>query len=289
MSLAALFFPISGETGTIVRVETSLGNFSLNLFDETTPDTVANFLNYVISGRYEDSIVHRSEPNFVIQGGGWMINRESNSLARIQTDDSIPNEFNISNTRGTVAMAKLPTDPDSATSQWFINLTDNLSLDSSNGGFTVFGEVLGNGMDVVDAIGTLPKVALSQSIPDLPVNGFNGSTVTIANLVVVRFFVLPNVYDEIEERLIVSVDAQEIGQLRVAFSVLSVEEGLIQALSDTVETLSAAFNGMASFDPQSARLNIPEIAVNGEIAFRDVEFVLIDSEQLIFKLESIGN
>jgi cyclophilin family peptidyl-prolyl cis-trans isomerase len=141
---------LPGET--VVRFTGNGGEeFDIELFGADAPLTVRNFLNYVESGRYDASIIHRTVPGFVIQGGGFALN--GTRLQPVVTDASVKNEPGISNLRGTVAMAKLGGNPNSATSQWFINLADNSAiLDAQNGGFTVFGRVLGNGMAVVDRI-----------------------------------------------------------------------------------------------------------------------------------------
>lgn len=173
-------------TGKVAKFdlrENSIGAGEINvlLFDQTglgAPITVTNFLNYVNDGDYINTIIHRSIPNFIIQGGGFTVN--NSTVNRVPTDAPIPNEFssNRSNTRGTIAMAKLGDNPNSATSQWFFNLGDNASnLDNQNGGFTVFGQVLlGNNLTTIDAIASLPIVNGSNIDPaftDLPVNIFN--------------------------------------------------------------------------------------------------------------------
>jgi cyclophilin family peptidyl-prolyl cis-trans isomerase len=140
-----------------VLISTSLGDIEIELLEDDAPQTVANFLNYIDNNLYDSTFVHRSVPDFVVQGGGFTF-IDGQALA-VESFPTIENEFKISNTRGTVAMAKLGGDPDSATSQWFINVTDNAdSLDDNNGGFTVFARVVGDGMDIVDAINALPRV-----------------------------------------------------------------------------------------------------------------------------------
>ena len=137
---------------TIVNFQTPLGNFDVQLYDTAAPITVANFLNYVNSGRYEDSFFHRLVPGFVLQGGGYTYD---GTFGQVEEFGPIQNEFDSSrsNLRGTLAMAKLGGDPDSATSEFFFNLANNsANLDAQNGGFTVFAEVMGNGMDVVDLL-----------------------------------------------------------------------------------------------------------------------------------------
>ncbi|KAF7775032.1 hypothetical protein PCIT_a1122 [Pseudoalteromonas citrea] len=156
--ISALLGTSSTAFATIVEFQTSKGSFQVNLFDQTTPITVKNFLRYVEQGRYSDSIIHRSLPNSVLQGGGFKY--EGNiPLDKIATYAPITNEPKLSNLRGTIAMAKLPREPNSATSQWYFNVTDNSSsLDPGNGGYTVFGQVTTEeGMAVIDKISNLER------------------------------------------------------------------------------------------------------------------------------------
>lgn len=166
--------PIAANA-TIVRVETVLGNFDINLYDNATPATVANFLGYVQNGDYSDSIFHRSVTSFIVQSGGFRTDLNA-QVTNIPTNPAVTNEPVYSNVRGTIAMAKLGSDPNSATSQWFINLSNNAAnLDDQNGGFTVFGEVTGAGMDVIDALAALPKFAFALPFDELPLQNYNGT------------------------------------------------------------------------------------------------------------------
>jgi cyclophilin family peptidyl-prolyl cis-trans isomerase/chitodextrinase len=140
-------------TPNLVRLTTSMGDILLELVDDA-PITTENFLQYVEDGFYDGTIFHRVAPDFAIQGGGFLPGLEKLEGLR----DPIVNEFSAdrSNVRGTVAMAKIGGDPDSATSQFFVNLEDNSeNLDNQNGGSTVFATVI-EGMDVVDAIAAVP-------------------------------------------------------------------------------------------------------------------------------------
>jgi VCBS repeat-containing protein len=142
----------------VVSLNTNFGPIVMELFKEDTPITVDNFLNYVNDGDYTNSIFHRSDPDFVIQGGGFTTSSEyfssTSQFTEIDTDDAIENEPGISNLLGTVAMAKISGDADSATSQFFVNLGDNSFLDSEDyDSFTVFAQVLD--MTTVDAIAAL--------------------------------------------------------------------------------------------------------------------------------------
>jgi cyclophilin family peptidyl-prolyl cis-trans isomerase len=179
---ALLALPVMATADTVL-IETPQGNIEIELLTEDAPNTVANFLNYIDSGKYTNSFIHRSIPGFVIQGGGFTFN--GSNAPGIIPFASVENEFKVSNTRGTVAMAKLSDQPDSATSQWFINLADNSeSLDNQNGGFTVFARVIGNGMEVADAINQLEIIDASGSFTNLPVIDYQtGNFLTEANLV----------------------------------------------------------------------------------------------------------
>ena len=130
-----------------VKFRTSAGPINVELFDAAAPIAVANFYEYATSGRYDNTIFHRLAPNFVLQGGGFSFNDATNTFPSVSTDPTIQNEFSAtrSNLASTVAMAKLGGDPNSASSQFFFNLGNNsANLDSQNGGFTVFGKIVGS-------------------------------------------------------------------------------------------------------------------------------------------------
>jgi peptidyl-prolyl cis-trans isomerase A (cyclophilin A) len=137
-----------------VIIETNKGYITVELDDEKAPVTVANFLAYVDSGHYKDTVFHRVIRDFMIQGGNFTVD-----MAPKKTGEPIKNEAanGLQNQRGTIAMARTSV-VDSATSQFFINLKDNNFLDhrdnSDRGfGYAVFGKVI-DGMDVVDQIGS---------------------------------------------------------------------------------------------------------------------------------------
>src|SRR5262245_11677260 len=143
---AALVLTCVGNAqGTVVRFVTSSGNVDVRLYNSLTPNSVTNFMNYVTTNKYNGSFIHRvpqqqtgGTSNFVVQGGGFLLNNSIFAAAGITTNPPIGDEFNISNTRGTLAFAK---NAQGATSQWFFNIGDNSFLDAQN--FTVFGRVLG--------------------------------------------------------------------------------------------------------------------------------------------------
>ena len=141
-----------GSANPRVSFDTSKGKIVIELFEDKAPKTVANFLQYVKSGHFDGTIFHRVIPGFVIQGGGFTAD-----MTQKPTKPPIQNEADngLKNSRGTLSMART-SDPNSASSQFFVNLKDNASLDhrgkSAQGwGYAVFGQVV-EGMDVVDQI-----------------------------------------------------------------------------------------------------------------------------------------
>lgn len=151
-----------------VEIETNKGTLVLELFPEESPKTVANFLSYVKAGHYDGTIFHRVIPSFMIQGGGF-----TSEMQQKSTQDPVENESDngLANDRGTIAMART-SNPHSATSQFYINVVDNSSLNySSRGwGYTVFGKVV-EGMDVADAIAKVPtgRQGPMEGVPREPV------------------------------------------------------------------------------------------------------------------------
>ncbi|MFY8222221.1 MAG: peptidylprolyl isomerase [Pirellulales bacterium] len=184
IALLCLLAAGPASANPVVRFTISGASFDVLLYQDTAPITVANFLRYVDAGEYAGTVIHRSIPGFIWQGGGFDLAGDPPQAVPIPTFAPIANEFGASNIRGTIAMAKTPEfdesgnpipggGPDSATSQWFFNLADNsANLDNQNGGFTVFGEVVGTGMDVVDLVATLPTGDFSADL------GFYGNNFT---------------------------------------------------------------------------------------------------------------
>lgn len=163
-------FGLPEGTG-IVEFTTGMGSICMEMFRDEAPATVQNFIDYLNRGDFDDTIVHRRSSGFVIQGGAFR--SEGDLLSVVPSDSPVTNEpctadidigggnFICSergNEVGTVAMAR-SSGVNSATNQWFINLADNRGapafLDTQNQGFTVFGKVLGDGMDIANAIDAL--------------------------------------------------------------------------------------------------------------------------------------
>lgn len=160
------------QAGTFVQFRTVLGTLEVELYDQDKPVTVQNFLRYVQSGAYSNLFFHRALPKFVLQGGGFTVSNPASTadfsnFGTVTNFGTITNEYLVgtrySNTYGTIAMAKLGSDPNSASSQWFFNLADNsANLDNQNGGFTVFGRLLG-GTNVLNNISSRSKLNAAQT------------------------------------------------------------------------------------------------------------------------------
>jgi cyclophilin family peptidyl-prolyl cis-trans isomerase len=174
---------IAYGTAPVVTLQTNYGSIVVEMLPGNAPGTVANFLNYVNDGDYINSIVHRSDPGFVIQGGGFTtsstIFSDTSQFTSVPADAPITNEFGLSNTLGTMAMARLGGQVNSATNQWFINLGDNSFLDSVDEGFTVFGNVLD--ITSVDAIVAVPIQQEASPFAELPVDT-DGTLVVIQSV-----------------------------------------------------------------------------------------------------------
>lgn len=170
VATTTLLLMTAPSLATVVVFETSQGEIEVNLFDNATPATVANFLTYVNAGSYNTTVIHRSIPGFIIQGGGFTFN--GNSLDEIDNNGTVINEPVYSNVAGTIAMAKVAGNPDSATNQWFFNVADNSdNLDFQNSGFTVFGQVT-SGMENLEAIQNLTHCG------ELPLDDFTAAQCT---------------------------------------------------------------------------------------------------------------
>lgn len=165
--LIVLLLPIISYAEPFVIIKTNMGNIEVELNQQQAPISTANFLNYVDSGFYSNTVFHRVIPNFMIQGGGF-----TRGLAKKITQEQIRNEAanGLKNERGTLAMARTGV-VDSATSQFFINHANNQFLNhrsktSQGYGYAVFAKVT-MGMDVVDAIASV-TTGRKKGMSDVP-------------------------------------------------------------------------------------------------------------------------
>ena len=193
--LSPTLFAQTSGTNPIARFHTDLGDIDVALLQDIAPNNVANFLGYVNPGIYDNSFIHRSVPAFIIQGGGYaFVNNQATALVQ---HAAVVNEFHISNTRGTIAMAKLSGDPNSATNQWFFNESDSNApnLDTQNGGFTVFGRIISSsGLSTMDTIAAVPIFNAGAPFDSLPLRNYTSGNIQDANLVhVIWIKVVPQI------------------------------------------------------------------------------------------------
>lgn len=164
---------------TQVKVDTNMGAFVIELNAKAAPKTVENFLAYVKSGFYKNTLFHRVIPNFMIQGGGFVMGMEEKDT---RAPIALESRNGLSNVRGTIAMART-NDPNSATSQFFINVRDNRFLDANQAqdgnGYAVFGKVV-SGMSTVDAIARVKTHSVGY-YDDVPIRD-----VVIKNMSVIK-------------------------------------------------------------------------------------------------------
>jgi len=286
----------SAQANTLVRVSTTFGDFTLELFDDVAPVTVRNFLNYVERGAYNGTYFHRLDAGFVLQGGGYRLIPYEGPLP-VPADPPIVNEFRESNVRGTVAMAKFDGDPNSATSEWFVNLADNsANLNVQNGGFTVFGRVLGDGMNVMDAINLLPVFALGNVQSQIPLHSTEASDeLTVDNFVTMNAEVVQRyssslaVFETQSGLLMASVDGgATLGAFSVNLSLQPQLPGTVFRLNaDSLVRLAIRPIGMATYADNKLRIPTLEVNENGNVrVLRNVVLALTDASQWLFSLES---
>jgi len=250
LALAVVAMSPTTSRATVVRFNSVVGSFDVRMYDTATPLTVANILNYVNDGDFVDSIVHRAENSytqqpdgsfvanpFVIQGGNWSL-PDGGVLTQIPSDPPVLNEPGISNLRGTMALARQSGVVNSGTNNWFVNTGDNEFLDNVDQGFTVFGRVVNEGMEVVDAISFMQQATIRNQFNQLlgetfPVHGDTSSGISRENFVL---------FTSVEELDIPDGDADFDGDVD-GTDFLYWQRGY-----GTVSDMAADFNGDAAVD-----------------------------------------
>lgn len=288
LSSFVFLMPILSHAIPVACFTSNSGNFCMKLLDRQAPETVSNFINYINSGAYTNGIFHRSVPGFVIQGGGYKLvnNANGTSISAVTTFAPVLNEYAVSNTRGTVAMAKVANDPNSATSQWFVNLSNNAAnLDSQNGGFTVFAKILYNGMDVFDAIARLPIVNLnlnfSLDFSTTPALSFNSQQVTLAVTSSVQLRDVTAVFEN--DRVTFAVDTGNNEFYDVTMLMIATQPLMVFQLekADPITVMDKPAN-IATFSYQANQLLIPSVQVDATTVVNDVRMTLSDPVRLQF-------
>lgn len=227
---AVVVCPLQATEPVQVQIETSLGDIQIELYPDRAPKTVENFLAYVKNGHYEGTVFHRVIQDFVIQAGGRQRDlRVKDTLPPIP----IESDNGLSNDEYTVAMSRKP-DPDSATSQFFVNTAgDNQSLNRDQCpdgyGYTVFGKVV-SGMDVVDQIESVPTRSVAD--PDFP-------AIALGNVPVEPILILKA---SMVEGAVVAVDEEEESKGNVD------EDADKKSLSETPKAAPQAASGETTND-----------------------------------------
>ena len=293
----------------LVRVSSTYGDFTVELLQDRAPATVQNFLGYVDRGDYSRVVVHRLDHDFVIQMGSHRWNGDcSNGVlppacgpVNIPSQATVPNEPGVSNTAGTLAMAKIAGLPDSATSQWFINLRDNSNpLDTTEEGYTVFGQILGDGMDAPLRVNQLPDtVNMAMGVETLPirdpataVGGPSEKNLVLMNVWRVdRHSSSLHVFEFRTGVLSTYVDAGELGRMSLLLKVVgnTGTDTIFELDPTSLIPLAITPEAMATFSADDQRLRIPAVEVNdhGQVVIaHNVVLRLIDPNTWRFVLES---
>ncbi len=302
-------------TGTLVRFDVNnaapLDEIYVELFDQTgperartTPETVANFLQYVDGGFYEGTFIHRSVPGFVVQGGGFIANGAyPPDIKNVEQFAPVVNEPGNTNIRGTIAMAKLGSDPNSATNQWFFSLADNsANLDNQNGGFTAFGRVLGNGMAAVDAIAAVPRFQYASPFDTVPIRDvpdaiaypeaeYTNAPADTATLTADQFVRFPSIVRVGELVYTVSTTAPQLvtptiesdGSLKLVYAAGASGSGTVTVRAASVYDASHFVD-----DTFDVIVGAPENPFNGIVGISDAEFIVSASNGTSFDTTAIG-
>jgi len=293
---------LDADTESAVKVATNLGSFNMALYDSAAPQTVANFLAYVNdpdeAENFSSSLIYRSDPGFVIQGGGFK-QVSSSQFTTIPSKPSPLNEPGIPNMRGTVSMAKIDGLPNSASSDFFVNLANNASnLDNQNGGFTVFGRMAG-GMLVPDLIALLPRSTLNATIDGQSASLSNfprtaevppGNVVihSISQIPALSFAVTANSHPAVVEAFIsegtLQLSGLSPGASLITYTVTDVDGNVLtRQLNVTVEqtlaqwlsasSLPAGDQGITADADSDGLSNLEEFAFFGNLTGSDAEGV----------------
>ncbi len=290
----SLFTALTVRANPVACFNSVSGQFCIELFEAQTPITTSNFISYINSGAYTQGIFHRSVPGFVIQAGGYKIATASDnqpSLFPVNTLPPIDNEFGISNTRGTVAMAKIADNPNSATSQWFVNLKDNsLNLDHTNGGFTVFGQIVFDGMNVVDTIARLPVVGINQILDEIPLLNYDATQpVTLDNLVRisdVKITDVTGIFHADNLNFPVDIGPDSPGYHVILKLIQDSPDFIFELDSTSIEALPTKPANTAIFSAQDGLLTIPTVMIGPNITVKNVVMQRSDPRSYQFQLKN---
>jgi len=261
--------------------------------------TGGNFLNYVRSGRYNRTFIHGATGGAIVLGGGYTFDSCNAGPQPIDLDPPIPLEATgLSNLDGTIAAWHPSTEPNNATSQWLINVGNDPELDTLNGGYAVFGKVLGDGTAVVSQIanGNPVRLGFFEETPTInyPETNVNCQQFSRDNLILVYMSVIDDdrlaatgSYQPGSRTLSLSIDLGVDGFKQLEFEVDADSTPVtLSPQLETAITLPAPVPNMASYNRISGKLTIPSIAVDGDVLYRNIEFMLDDPATNRFVLQA---
>lgn len=298
--LVLFTFAGSSFAATIVNVQSNLGNFTLELYEDRAPATVAHFLANIEAGNYQFTMVHQVTSVWV-SGGSYFYNSCSTGPEPVNALPAISVESTgLRNDNGTIGMVRSADDASTVSEQWVINLADNENVFDPNERPVVFGEVI-EGLETVNIIADqwLVPMDVSPSVPTINYNGLsvNCNVFNRDNVVKVAMDIESvdppasdepaNYFDEATSLLNIKVDAGSEGLLSLSLQLQATDpEVVVQAQPESVVALEEAVDGMAIFDAETGELSIPELVIDGETAYSNLVFLLTDQDNLFFTLQS---
>ncbi len=264
-------FGVPGVTGQIVQFNTSLGRINVEMLATDAPRNVSNFLSYVAKTAYDNTLIHRVDPlngvvAAIVHGGGYPANPLPPAPAPILRNPPVPLEYRVPLSRGTLAAYHAPNEPDGATSEWFFNVLDNSATlgPTTDGGYTVFGRIIGTGLSVVEQIAQVPAFSISGTpFTRFPVRNFSATLtqLTSANLVAVNSVRVVPIYPPsagdptaVLAFAVTPPAASGIITTTVSGSTLTLTPLAVGAVSVTVRAVDS--NGNASL-PTTFTVNVP--------------------------------
>lgn len=285
------------HAATVVNVQTALGAYKIELYEDLAPNTVARFLSDVDSGRYHFTFVHFTTNTYYV-AGRYVYNSCGQGPEEIASGEPrVVEETGLANTTGTIAMVRDSSNSSLFTGEILINLGTNTPASQSTAP-VVIGTIT-QGFDVADAVADLWKVSLDVS-PSVPTINYDGiftvqcGTFNRDNLVQLALSVESvdgdspvNNYDSATQRVNLKVDAGSEGLLSLAFTIEQMApQVIIRALPETVTALAETVEGIAIYDSASETLTIPQLAIDGTLTYSNMVFSLTDAAQLHFTLQS---
>lgn len=293
--LLAALSPLA-HAGSIVTVQTALGNFKIELYDDLAPNTVARFISDIEANKYHFTYMHFASTTYFV-GGRFTYPSCSQGPQEVDFGAAQAAEpTGLANNTGTVAMVRDANNPSVLTGEFLINLGSNTAQSSTTAPI-VIGEIV-DGYPIADAIADLWRVPIdpSPAVPTINYNGFftvQCGMFTSDNLVKVVMSVEQsepvNNYVTATQRIGMQVNAGSAGLLSLEFTIAQDSpQVVIQVVPESVTSLSSTVSGMATYDEASETLTIPELGVNGVVTYSNLVLKLSNAELLQFTLQSAG-